>query len=242
MTSPFAQDGKSTVAANLATTFAQHGMKTLLIDCDLRRPTSTKYSVCRVALDSRISSRRKSSFPAPGEDERRKPIADHIGRAAARSAGARRQRTHARVAREVRREFDVIVLDTPPVLPVADSAILASLSDGVLLVVRAGQTDRRAAQLAVQHCRMWTRGYWARCSTTPMSRCRSTTSTGTRRITGTRPRSEQPQDPGSDTARRLTAPGRAASGHGVAGFQVGNRLAPASVVSAVSRAPLAPIV
>ena len=46
--------------------------------------------------------------------------------------------------------FDVIVLDSPPVLPVADSAILASLADGVLLVVRAGNTDRRAAQLALQ--------------------------------------------------------------------------------------------
>lgn len=46
--------------------------------------------------------------------------------------------------------FDVIVVDSPPVLPVADAAILATLADGALLVVRAGATNRKAAQLAVQ--------------------------------------------------------------------------------------------
>jgi Mrp family chromosome partitioning ATPase len=49
---------------------------------------------------------------------------------------------------ELRREFDVIILDTPPVLVSADAATLAGSADGVLLVVRAGQTDRGAAELA----------------------------------------------------------------------------------------------
>jgi Mrp family chromosome partitioning ATPase len=49
---------------------------------------------------------------------------------------------------ELRREFDVIILDTPPVLVSADAATLAGSADGVLLVVRAGQTDRGAADLA----------------------------------------------------------------------------------------------
>jgi Mrp family chromosome partitioning ATPase len=51
---------------------------------------------------------------------------------------------------ELREQFDIIVLDTPPVLATADASIVASLTDGVLLVVRAGTTDRNAAQRACQ--------------------------------------------------------------------------------------------
>ena len=51
---------------------------------------------------------------------------------------------------ELREQFDIIVLDTPPVLATADAGIVASLTDGVLLVVRAGATDRNAAQRACQ--------------------------------------------------------------------------------------------
>jgi len=51
---------------------------------------------------------------------------------------------------ELREQYDIIVLDTPPVLATADAGIVASLTDGVLLVVRAGTTDRNAAQRAYQ--------------------------------------------------------------------------------------------
>jgi Mrp family chromosome partitioning ATPase len=54
------------------------------------------------------------------------------------------------VLEELSRDFHVIVLDTPPVLVSADAAILAPLSDSVLMVIRAGQTDREAASLACQ--------------------------------------------------------------------------------------------
>jgi capsular exopolysaccharide synthesis family protein len=51
---------------------------------------------------------------------------------------------------ELREQYDIIVLDTPPVLATADAGIVASLTDGVLLVVRAGTTDKNAAQRACQ--------------------------------------------------------------------------------------------
>jgi Mrp family chromosome partitioning ATPase len=51
---------------------------------------------------------------------------------------------------ELAKSFDLVILDTPPVLATADAGILGSLADGVLLVVRAGQTDRVAAKRAHQ--------------------------------------------------------------------------------------------
>src|SRR5690606_35977422 len=51
---------------------------------------------------------------------------------------------------ELASDFDVVILDTPPLLAAADAAILGRFCDGVLLVVRAGQTDRAAAQQAIE--------------------------------------------------------------------------------------------
>jgi capsular exopolysaccharide synthesis family protein len=51
---------------------------------------------------------------------------------------------------ELAKSFDLVILDTPPVLATADAGILASLADGVLLVIRAGQTDKVAAKRAQQ--------------------------------------------------------------------------------------------
>ncbi|MBX6331561.1 MAG: polysaccharide biosynthesis tyrosine autokinase [Gemmatimonadaceae bacterium] len=151
VTSPFAQDGKSTVAANLATTFAQHGMRVLLMDCDLRRPTQHEifHVPCEPGLTELIAgdgmvagTGRHTAVPGlsliPAGALPPDPV-EVMGSARMREVLAR-----------LSESFDVVVLDTPPVLPVADSAILASMADGVLLVVRAGHTDRRAAQLAVQ--------------------------------------------------------------------------------------------
>jgi capsular exopolysaccharide synthesis family protein len=151
VTSPFAQEGKSTVAANLATTFAQHGMRTLIIDCDLRRPT--QHEIFGVSSKPGLTELLMSEALIPGAG--RRTSIENLSLITAGAlppdppelVGSTRMRA---LLEKLGETFDVIVLDTPPVLPVADSAILASLSDGVLLVVRAGQTDRRAAQLAVQ--------------------------------------------------------------------------------------------
>jgi Mrp family chromosome partitioning ATPase len=51
---------------------------------------------------------------------------------------------------ELAKSFDLVILDTPPVLATADAGILGSIADGVLLVVRAGHTDRVAAKRAQQ--------------------------------------------------------------------------------------------
>lgn len=151
VTSPFAQEGKSTVAANLAATFAQHGMRVLLVDCDLRRPS--QHAIFHVSEAPGLTELLEGEGAVAGTG-RRTPIeglslitAGAVPDDPAEVIGSTRMRT---VLARLEESFDVVVLDTPPVLPVADTSILASMADGVLLVVHAGKTHRRAAQLAVQ--------------------------------------------------------------------------------------------
>ena len=126
-------------------------MRTLLIDCDLRRPT--QHEVFGVPSRPGLTDLLTSEELLPGAG--RRTSVENLSLITAgplppdppELVGSARMRT---LLEKLGETFDVIVLDTPPVLPVADSAILAALADGVLLVVRAGQTDRRAAQLAVQ--------------------------------------------------------------------------------------------
>lgn len=151
VTSPFTQDGKSTTAANLATSFAQHGMRTLLVDCDLRRPTL--HEVFRVPREPGLSEL-LSGDGMVAASARRTNIeglslltAGSLPPDPSELVGSMRMRE---LIARFGESFDVIVIDSPPVLPVADAAILATMADGALLVVRAGATNRKAAQLAVQ--------------------------------------------------------------------------------------------
>ena len=151
VTSPFSQDGKSTTAANLATTFAQHGMRTLLIDCDLRRPTL--HDVFRVPREPGLTEMLSGDAMVTGTGRRTNIeglsliTAGSLPPDPSEIVGSTRMRE---LLARFAESFDVIVIDSPPVLPVADASILATMADGALLVVRAGATNRKAAQLAVQ--------------------------------------------------------------------------------------------
>jgi non-specific protein-tyrosine kinase len=72
------------------------------------------------------------------------------GASSPNAAGALRAGTFRCLLQEVSLGFDLVILDTPPVLASADAAILAPIADDVLLVIRAGQTDREAAERARQ--------------------------------------------------------------------------------------------
>ncbi len=151
VTSPFTQDGKSTTAANLATAFAQHGMRTLLVDCDLRRPT--QHEIFRVPREPGLTELLSGDGIVAGTGRRTNIEGLSLITAGAlppdpsELVGSSRMRN---LLARFAESFDVIVIDSPPVLPVADAAILSTMSDGALLVVRAGATNRKAAQLAVQ--------------------------------------------------------------------------------------------
>jgi len=172
VTSAAPGEGKTLTSANLAVTFAHDGLRVLLVDCDIRRPRLHRlFKVPRGP--GLLDLLKPASGGTPGGV--RALTFDHDASAGdpadALSAVLRptpiagltlltcgapptnptnllsgvRMRA---LLQELVQRFDLVILDTPPVLATADAHILGALTDGVLLVVRAGETDRIAAQRA----------------------------------------------------------------------------------------------
>ena len=155
VTSPSPQEGKSTVITNLAIALAEINQRVLLIDADLRRPRL--HTVLNQANTWGLSDllREKTPFEDyPPEALGRKT---HIPRlfflpSGPGSANVSRLLHSARMPEllnRLRNDYDAVVIDTPPVLRVADARIVSPLVDAVILVFRAGQTTREAAAMAM---------------------------------------------------------------------------------------------
>lgn len=148
VTSPAAGEGKSTTIANLAVTMAQSGRRTILVDCDLRRPTLHELfdlamtpgltnlvmeEVGELPLQQTAVENLQilSSGPKPPNP------ADLLG--AARMD---------QIIAQLTERADMVLFDVPPVMAAADAAILGAKTDGVLLVIQAGKTRRDQSERA----------------------------------------------------------------------------------------------
>jgi capsular exopolysaccharide synthesis family protein len=160
LTSPTLQEGKTTTIVNLALTMAQNGQRTLLVGANLRRPSIHKFfgierepGLTDVLLGNgrwrdcvkTVTDILMGRFEM--EDVMSAPGLDHLhilesGAVPANPSELLSQPSMAQFLREVREEYDVVLIDAPPVLPVADSAIIAAQVDGVVLVYQAGKVGR----------------------------------------------------------------------------------------------------
>jgi capsular exopolysaccharide synthesis family protein len=145
ITSATPAEGKSTVIAHLARSHAEQHHRTLLIDGDMRRPSL--HRLFRIpnttglskVLDRELSWRDALVQPDPGVELYVLPA----GPATRRSADLVGQRLP-ELLEEAAGEFDLIFLDAPPLLGFPEPLQMAASTDGVIIVARAGQTDRTA--------------------------------------------------------------------------------------------------
>jgi capsular exopolysaccharide synthesis family protein len=144
-------EGKTTIAANLAITFAQAGQRVLLIDADMRRPRvhevfSQKQepglSNLMVGHSAPSACIRKSGVPGLWL-----LMSGRIPPNPAELLGSQRFKEFIRSLGE---HFDSIIIDSPPVIAVTDAAITASAATGIVFVVGAELTSRQAAKTAIQ--------------------------------------------------------------------------------------------
>jgi receptor protein-tyrosine kinase len=149
VTSSVPEEGKSTTVCNLALTLAHAGENVVVVEADLRRPKTAEYlhlegtvgvtSVLtgRIDLDSAIQSA---------------PWGLHVLAAGAippNPAELLQSTAMKDLLKRLRDQFDVVVIDAPPLLPVTDAAILGQMSDGAILIVRHGKTTRDQVSSAV---------------------------------------------------------------------------------------------
>jgi len=145
VTSAMTREGKSMVSANLALAYALEGCRTLLVDCDLRRAKLHRvFSVPRSPGLAHILAGQITPAAAIRSTGFRGLHFLPAGRIRSLPSDLLGVRQTRKVLDELSQNFDIVIIDTPPVLSVADAAILAAEAGGVLLVVRAGETDREA--------------------------------------------------------------------------------------------------
>lgn len=155
VTSAVPEEGKTTTAVNLALAFAEdRDRRTLLVDADLRRPSVTRY----VVPPPTLGLSEVLSGDATLDHVLIELKASHLtllpaGTPLMNPLELLRSDYLASIVAELRRRFDRIVIDTPPTVPFTDAAVLNTVCDGALLVVRAGKTtgtliDRACASLS----------------------------------------------------------------------------------------------
>ena len=152
MTSSIEGEGKSTLSFNLALSCAHLGKKTLIIDADMRRPQLHRViknfkgkqglsdwlkGECSLAEVINECKYEKSLHVIPSGSRTDSPL-ELLSSAALD-----------KVVETLREHYDQVIIDSPPILPVADSLVIGRKVDGVIMVIEAQRTDTKVAQQAL---------------------------------------------------------------------------------------------
>jgi capsular exopolysaccharide synthesis family protein len=151
LTSALPSEGKTTTACNLALTLAFSGARVILVDGDLRKPTVgtllgidsgaglTDVLAGQHALEDVVVGFQRGTLAVLPSGPMPPNPSELLG-----------SQHMAALLESLAEDYDIVVIDAPPLLPVTDAAVLSALADGALLVVRHGKTRRDEADRALQ--------------------------------------------------------------------------------------------
>jgi capsular exopolysaccharide synthesis family protein len=148
-------EGKTTTVSNLAVAYAQEGKAVLLIDADLRNPSLhyTFQQSNRVGLTSVLLNQNHLSEVIRDVSVNNLSImtSGPIPPNPSEILGSNKMQ---QIMEELKTMYDIILFDTPPILPVTDGLVVSSMCDGVILVVHAGKVKKdlvKKAKASLEH-------------------------------------------------------------------------------------------
>lgn len=151
VTSSLPGEGKTTTAVNLALALAEGGESVVLVEGDLRRPKISEY----LRLESAVGLTTVLIGKLPLEDAVQTTASEGLavvtsGSTPPNPAELLKSSAMTTLITSLREQYDIVLIDAPPLLPVTDGALLAAQADGALLVVRHGKTTTDQVKLAVE--------------------------------------------------------------------------------------------
>ncbi len=156
VTSTIAKEGKSTIVSNLGITMSQRGLKTILIDADLRKPVLHKFFQLKIepGLTDLIIKSEMTLDKVIRKTNIENLFVITSGSIPPNPTDLLESKKMETIMTELRKSFDFIIFDSPPVMIVADAVVISRNIDGVLLIVEAKKTRRdaiREAKSVIEH-------------------------------------------------------------------------------------------
>lgn len=142
-------EGKSTVAGNLSLALAQDEKNVIIVDCDLRRPSLHKkffISNIKGLSDIIVNNEDIDNVLNQYNDNLSIITSGKIPPNPSEMIGSKAMKY---LIQTLKKSFDYVILDTPPVIAVTDAQILSNIADGVLLVIKAGSTKKQSVTNAI---------------------------------------------------------------------------------------------
>lgn len=150
LTSTQSGEGKTVTTGNLALSLSQTGKKVLIVDCDLRKPTINKhFNLINNSGFANVIIERMDYKKVVHEYSENLHIIT-AGKSLINPGELLYMEYIKPIFRSLEEEYDIILVDTPPIISVTDAQLLAAASDGVIIVLSSGESNKKLCQKALQ--------------------------------------------------------------------------------------------